>query len=80
MWTDCGIPDSHSSTEVQYSSTDVNSVAYYNCKDGYEGITVVERRCQGDGDWSGTAPECTLVPSSALAFLSFIVTETVKKQ
>ncbi len=56
---DCGKPVSITNGDVSYPSTIIDSLATYNCNDGYTlvgGDATV--KCNENGDWEGPLPAC----------------------
>ena len=54
----CGALDSPDFGQVSWTSTIFSGVATYSCFPGYVLIGQIERRCEGNGIWSGQAPSC----------------------
>lgn len=54
----CGTLGSPDFGQVSWTSTFFNGVATYSCFTGYVLIGQRERRCEGDGNWSGQPPQC----------------------
>ncbi len=52
--TDCGKPVSITNGAVSYPSTIIDSLATYNCNDGYTLVGVdATVKCNENGDWEG---------------------------
>ena len=64
--TDCGDPPSISHGEVTFSSTTFGSTAIYSCNVGYELDEESTLTCEAGGQWSGTVPECRVVPPTTV--------------
>lgn len=57
--TDCGEPDTPDpNVNVEHGDTLFNTVARYNCTEGYVLQGTANRTCQMNSTWSGTAPTC----------------------
>ena len=58
---DCGTPPGTTNGQVTASSTDLDSVATYQCNSGYRfnsGAEEITRTCQRDATWSDVIPVC----------------------
>ncbi len=64
---DCGALDDPASGSVSAPTTTFGEQANYTCQTGYGMSGAATRTCQADGNWSDTAPTCTLKDCGALA-------------
>lgn len=56
----CGTPEDNDSVYFAASSSTVGSIAYYECRPGYENIVgPQERECLSSGEWEGSVPTCS---------------------
>lgn len=55
---DCGHPGVPDNGAVQLSATTFDSVATFQCNQGYLLVGSTRRECQSNGQWSGTQPVC----------------------
>ena len=55
---DCGIPETPTNGVVKFNSTLRGSNATYVCYEGCIHNGVVQRVCQGNGQWSDDVPQC----------------------
>lgn len=56
---DCGELDSPANGMVTTApSTVYQSVATYECEEGYNLVGDMTRECQASGEWSNSAPQC----------------------
>jgi hypothetical protein len=63
---DCLALTAPTNGSVNVTTTTYNSTATYSCSTGYNISSTTPRTCQANGEWSGTAPTCTLVDCLAL--------------
>ncbi|CAL1545259.1 unnamed protein product [Lymnaea stagnalis] len=64
---DCGVPAKIDHGTLAVGSFIYNSLASYQCQQGYTLDGDEDRRCQEDGTWSGGNPVCNPVSCGALA-------------
>jgi CUB/sushi domain-containing protein len=62
----CGFLNSPDNGRVTFTGVVLNSVATYDCFQGYEIVGQTERICQYDGQWSGREPHCQAVSCGPL--------------
>ena len=55
---DCGSLQSPQNGYVSFLSTTPGSTATYSCFEGFELIGTATRRCEDNGQWSSSTPEC----------------------
>ena len=55
---DCGLLLPPTNGEVIFNETGFNSVATYECNEGFEFNGASVRTCQSDEQWSGSEPFC----------------------
>lgn len=74
---DCGPLNNIDNGRVEFSSTNVGSIANYFCKNGFSLVGEGQRRCQQSGQWSGVEPTCKsqldAIPLRCYPFISFWV-------
>lgn len=56
---DCGPLSDPSNGDVSLGGTTEGEVANYSCEGGFVLVGAQSRTCQPDGQWSGTAPNCS---------------------
>ena len=62
----CGIPAFSDFGSVGSNLTTYESTANYSCDTGYNLTGSMTRTCGGNGNWSGTAPTCSLKSNKGL--------------
>ena len=56
---DCNDPGNPTNGQRNLSSTTYNSVVTYTCDVGYTLQGANSTRCQSEGQWSGSVPQCS---------------------
>ena len=72
---DCGPLDAPALGAVNLNRTTFGSIANYSCQTGYEVNGTSTRVCGGNGEWSGSMPQC-LRKSSPLLISSAVLSNT----
>ena len=71
---DCGIPETPTNGIVKFQSTMTGIIATYECNEGCVLDGVVQRVCEGNGQWSGNVPQCK---SKLIIFIKVVATYIV---
>ena len=69
----CPVPKDIPNGSVTTTGLTYGHFAEYKCKDGYLIDGYQKRRCEADGNWAGTPPQCREVKDCKWYNLSIII-------
>ena len=70
---DCGSPPPVDNGDFNVSMTTFESIAEYNCNEGFTLSDSQSRTCQADGTWSGADPVCAQQQNSSSVVIGVVI-------